>query len=160
MQAIRKDPARRYQSARELSDDLLRRLGGLPVSAHVDSVGYRARKFVRRHAAAVAAAAAVVLALVAGLIGVTWQARVAEAERDRARVEADKAQRVSALLEQMLRAPDPSVDGREVTVASVLAEASRRADADLDARPDVEAAVREAIGNSYFGLGLNDEALR
>ena len=160
MQAIRKEPARRYQSARELSDDVRRLLQGLPVTAHIDSAAYRARKFVRRHAVPVAAAAALIAALVAGLIGVTWQARVAQAERDRARMEADKAQRVSALLEQMLRAPDPSVDGRDVTVAAVLEEASRRADADLGPRPDVEAAVREAIGNSYFGLGLLAEALR
>ena len=160
MKAMRKEPSRRYRSASELDDDIRRSLEGLPITAHADTLGYRARKFVARHAGAVGAATVLVAALVAGLVGVTWQARVAQAERDRARVEADKAQRVSALLEQMLRAADPSVDGRQVTVASVLAQASRRADVELTGRPDVEAAVRTAIGNTYYGLGLNAEAIR
>jgi serine/threonine-protein kinase len=47
--ALRKEPARRYQSVRELSDDLGRHLGGLPVRARGDDIGYRASRLVRRH---------------------------------------------------------------------------------------------------------------
>ncbi len=39
---------------------------------------------MRRHRGAVTAAAAVFLALIAGLVGIAWQARVARAERTRA----------------------------------------------------------------------------
>ncbi|MEX2271797.1 MAG: serine/threonine-protein kinase [Vicinamibacterales bacterium] len=158
LMAIRKEPSRRYGAANELDDDLRRHLEGLPVAAHADSVGYRASKFVRRHKVGVAASALIAASLVAGIIGVSTQARIAAAERDRARVEADKARRVSAVLEQMLRAADPAVDGKDVTVAAVLGEASRRARIELAAQPDVRAAVRAAIGNTYYSLGLYDEA--
>jgi serine/threonine-protein kinase len=156
--AIRKEPARRYGAANELDEDLRRYLEGLPVSAHADSVGYRAAKFVRRHKAGVAASAIVALSLVGGLIGVSRQARIAAAERDRASLEADKARRISAVLEQMLRAADPEEDGRDVKVASVLDEASKRASTELAHQPDVRAAIHAAIGNTYYSLGLITEA--
>ena len=44
MKALRKDPVRRYQSVRDLADDIANHLEGRPVKAHPDSVGYRARK--------------------------------------------------------------------------------------------------------------------
>jgi tetratricopeptide (TPR) repeat protein len=56
----------------------------MPVRAHRDSLGYRARKFVRRHTAAVAAGAAVAVALLTSSI-VTWTFyRQAAQERERA----------------------------------------------------------------------------
>jgi serine/threonine-protein kinase len=158
--ALRKEPDRRYGSVFELSDDIGRYLSGLPVRARGDAVGYRLSKFVRRHAVGVAAAAVVVLALVGGIIGVSWQARIAARERDRARLEANKAQQVSAVLQRMLRAADPSADGRDVRVADVLAEASRRAGLELQQQPEIRAAVRAAIGGTYYSLGLYDDALR
>jgi eukaryotic-like serine/threonine-protein kinase len=84
MKAMAKDPGRRYATVDQLAEDVRRHLAGLPVMARHDTLGYRASKFVRRHRGAVAAAAAVVVALVAGLVGIAWQARVAQAERARA----------------------------------------------------------------------------
>ena len=84
MKAISKEPARRYASVDQLAEDVRRHLGGLPVLARPDTLGYRTSKFVRRHRGAVAAAAAVFLALVAGIVGTSWQARVARAERAKA----------------------------------------------------------------------------
>ena len=56
LMALRKEPARRYPSASALAADLQRHLDGLPVTARPDTFGYRAGKFVRRHAGAVSAA--------------------------------------------------------------------------------------------------------
>jgi eukaryotic-like serine/threonine-protein kinase len=84
MKAISKEPARRYASVDQLAEDVRRHLGGLPVLARHDTLGYRTSKFVRRHRGAVTAAAAVFLALVAGIVGTTWQTRVARAERAKA----------------------------------------------------------------------------
>jgi eukaryotic-like serine/threonine-protein kinase len=47
LKALRKDPARRYASVQQLSEDLRRLLEGLPVLARPDNFGYRAMKFVR-----------------------------------------------------------------------------------------------------------------
>jgi serine/threonine protein kinase/tetratricopeptide (TPR) repeat protein len=70
LMALRKEPARRYQSVRQLGDDLQRHLDGLPVQARRDTVGYRLGKFLRRNRAPVAAAAlATGVALVLGVAG-------------------------------------------------------------------------------------------
>ncbi len=84
MKAISKEPQRRYVSVDQFAEDVRRHLTGLPVLARHDTVRYRTSKFVRRHRGAVAAAAAVFVTLIAGIVGTTWQARVARAERTRA----------------------------------------------------------------------------
>ncbi|MEW5918709.1 MAG: serine/threonine-protein kinase, partial [Gemmatimonadota bacterium] len=89
LKALRKEPDRRYPSADALLDDLLRRRSGLPVLARQDTLGYRARKFVARNRIAVAAAVVVVLSLGAGLVGTTWQARVASRQAVRATIVKD-----------------------------------------------------------------------
>ena len=63
MMALRKDPARRYQSAAELADDLRRHLAGQPIAARRDALVYRARTFLRRHAAGSAAAVVAVVGI-------------------------------------------------------------------------------------------------
>jgi len=80
--ALRKSPAERYPTAAAFADDLRRFLNDEPVSARPDAVGYRVRKFVRRYRFAVGAASATLLALLAGVIGTTWQAYEARKQRD------------------------------------------------------------------------------
>jgi eukaryotic-like serine/threonine-protein kinase len=84
LKALRKEPARRYLSVQELSEDLRRHLAGLPVLARTDTLGYRVSKFARRHKAAVAAATLVALSLVAGIAATARQAGIAEENRRRA----------------------------------------------------------------------------
>jgi tetratricopeptide (TPR) repeat protein len=76
--ALRSDPARRYGSADEFAADIQRFLDGKPVLAVPDSVGYRARKFLRRRWLPVSAVFAIVLTLAAGVSVALWQARRAE----------------------------------------------------------------------------------
>ena len=84
LMALRKEPARRYQSTEQFSEDIRRHQEGLPVRARQDTVGYRTGKFVRRHKLGVAAAATIVLVLLGGIIATTWEWRVAKIERAKA----------------------------------------------------------------------------
>jgi len=84
LKALSKEPRRRYASVDQFSEDVRRHLAGLPVIARKDTWGYRTTKFVRRNRAVVGAAAVTFAVLIAGIIGTTWQARVARAERARA----------------------------------------------------------------------------
>lgn len=84
LNALRKEPQRRYSSAEQFSEDIRRYLVGLPVVAHEDSMSYRARKFVARHKLGVAAVLLLVASLAGGLVGTLWQAHVAKLERARA----------------------------------------------------------------------------
>ncbi len=84
LMAMRKEPARRYQSVEQFSEDIRRHLEALPVLARKDTLAYRGAKFVRRNRAAVAAAALVFLTLVGGVVATTWQAGRAKAAQARA----------------------------------------------------------------------------
>jgi serine/threonine protein kinase len=84
LQAIRRDPERRYQSVVEFSDDIHRYLKGLPVKATADSVGYRMGKFIRRHRAMVAATVAFMLLLLVSTTLTGWQYFVARAQSAKA----------------------------------------------------------------------------
>lgn len=72
--ALRKEPERRYVTVDTLSEDIRRFLGGYPVRAAGDSLGYRIHKFTRRHRWTLSAAAVAVLALaISGAM--TWRAK-------------------------------------------------------------------------------------
>ena len=158
--ALHKDPERRYASAEQLGEDLRRCIASLPVLAQPDSFAYRWRTFVRRNRAGVLGAATAIGALIAGLIGTAWQARVAGRERDRAQVSANRAGRVSAFMEQTFRAADPRAQGKDITVASALETAERRASLELARDPRVYSALLHSIGRTYLGLGRYDDANR
>jgi eukaryotic-like serine/threonine-protein kinase len=68
LKALRKEPARRYASVEQLSEDLRRYLVGLPVRARGEALGYRASKFIRRNLIAVVAVTAVFIALAVGIV--------------------------------------------------------------------------------------------
>jgi serine/threonine protein kinase len=55
LKALRKEPQRRYLSVEQFSIDIRRYLDRRPVSARIDTPGYRLTKFVRRNVAGVAA---------------------------------------------------------------------------------------------------------
>ncbi len=80
--AMQKEPARRYSSAELFSEDLRCYLEDLPVTAHEDSLRYRAEKFVRRHKIPVAAAMVAAGSLIAGAGVALYEAHVANEQRE------------------------------------------------------------------------------
>lgn len=152
LSALRKEPERRYSSARSLVDDIERHLTGFPVRARPDTIRYRSRKFVRRHRVVLAAGAVGLAALVAGLAGTAWQAR-------RAAVEAAKANEVSQFVLGLFEASDPSSSrGEEVTVREVLDRGAERARTELVDQPAVQAEMLGVLGDIYRKLSLYEEA--
>ncbi|MEM8600080.1 MAG: tetratricopeptide repeat protein [Bacteroidota bacterium] len=159
LMALRKEPDRRYGSATDLAEDVRRHLDGLPVAAQPDTLGYRARKFVRRNRVGVGAVGAVVLALVVGLGAALWQARVAAAERDRAQLEAETSQQVTDFFVRLLEAEDPrAAQGDTVTVRQVLDAGVERIGTDLTDQPGVQARLYLTTGEVYRSLGDMDRA--
>lgn len=154
--ALKKRPADRYASVTALADDLRRYLDRQPIGARPDSFTYRTAKFVRRHAAGVATAAAVT-ALLVGLVGF-YTSRLA-AERDRARLEAEKAAKVSELLTDLLTSADPyASETREPTVRGVLDAGAERVRTELADQPELQAEMLTVIGRVYQRLGDHDRA--
>jgi serine/threonine protein kinase/tetratricopeptide (TPR) repeat protein len=77
LMAMRPDPARRYSSVAEFSEDIRRHLDGLPVIARRDTFAYRAGKFVRRNRIAVGIATVALALLIIGSVTIAWEAHVA-----------------------------------------------------------------------------------
>jgi non-specific serine/threonine protein kinase/serine/threonine-protein kinase len=77
LQALRKEPERRYGTVAAFAEDIKRYLAFEPVQAHPDSLGYRAKKFARRNRGYLAAAAVVLLIVTACVAAVTRAAVLA-----------------------------------------------------------------------------------
>ena len=101
LMAMRKEPARRYASVGQFSEDIRRHLTGLPVVARKDTVAYRTSKFVSRHRIGVAAAALILLSLIGGMVATLIQVRTAHRERA-------KAEAISGFLQKTLNASNPA----------------------------------------------------
>jgi len=82
--AMRKEKDRRYSSAEQFSEDILRHLEGRPVLARKGTLSYRATKFVKRHKAGVIAAILAILTLIAGMAAIVRESRLERAQRARA----------------------------------------------------------------------------
>lgn len=84
LKALRKEPARRYLSVAQFSDDIRRYLERRPVSARKDTFKYRSLKFIKRNKLAVSAGAVILLSLLAGIAATAVEARRANQQRARA----------------------------------------------------------------------------
>lgn len=151
LKALRKEPERRYGSADQLLQDILRYQNNLPVAARPENTAYLTGKFVRRHRTGVSGALIIALVLIFTAIYSIKQARTAETERQ-------KAWQVVTFLQEMLASPNPYEDGRDVKVIDILDRTSARIELELDNQPAVEASVRHTLGITYRELGLIDEA--
>ena len=158
LKAISKEPQRRYASVEQFSEDIRRHLIGLPVIARSDTVGYRVSKFITRHKLGVAFTAAFILFLIISVIGIRIQANIAATERDKATIETKKLSRVNKFLQGMLSSVDPGKIGRDVKVYDVLEQASKDIETELKDQPEIEAEIRETIGNTYTNLGEYKQA--
>jgi serine/threonine protein kinase/Tfp pilus assembly protein PilF len=157
--ALEKDKTRRYSSAAELVADIRRYLQDEPIMARPASTIYQLTKFARRHKALVWGIAAVFIVLVAGMIVSTREAARANAESATSRAISDFLQ--NDLLAQASAAnqsrpntkPDP-----DLKVRTALDRAAARITGKFDRQPEVEAAIRYTIGQTYMDLGLYPEA--
>jgi eukaryotic-like serine/threonine-protein kinase len=159
MKALEKERSRRYASPSDFAADIARYLRNEAVLAVPPSVAYRARKFARRYRAALATAAAFVLVLIAAAV-------VSIRQSIRANREAAVAQAVNDFLQNDLLAqasavsqsgpstkPDP-----DLKVRTALDRAAARIGGKFPGQPEVEASIRDTLGQTYMDLGLYPEA--
>ncbi|MBK8229191.1 MAG: serine/threonine protein kinase [Candidatus Eisenbacteria bacterium] len=165
MKAMEHDRGRRYQAISELSDDIGRFLRDEPVSAGPPSLGYRARKYARRHRIAFAIGAAVLVGILGVTAGVTIaliesnrQRALSEAARQKAEEARGEAETVTDFLARMLTAVDPDHLGRDVTVRQVLEGAAGSIDETFMQQPKLASRLLYEIGWTYRGLGETQRA--
>jgi tetratricopeptide (TPR) repeat protein len=157
LKALENDPARRYSTVGELAADVLRYLEGRPVEAHPQTFLYRAGKFVVRHWVAVSASAVFVVGLSAATLLAVHQAKVAKAEAQKAREEAQKSARVTNFLRGMLGSGFKA-GGGDVTVFQMLNAAEPSIEASWKDDPLAEATLRTSLGTAYATLQRPEQA--
>ena len=157
-QALRKQPDERYQTATAFADDLSRWLAHEPVRARHQSLGYRARKFVRRNRGAVAAATTVVALSAVYVAAVVHdrarlRAALVEAETNAARTE-----QVTDFAVGLFEAQGSGAAYADSTSArELLARAVARAH-ELAGQPLIEAQMLDLIGRIRAEIGDYDAA--
>ncbi|MBL8218233.1 MAG: tetratricopeptide repeat protein [Bryobacterales bacterium] len=151
--AMRKEPARRYGSAAELSDDIRRYLEGYPVMARQEGVAYRMRKFISRNKLAVSLSAVLLLSL-AGF-AITMASLASRYARER-----DAAREVSTFLVRIFeRADTGATKGESLTARQVLDEGVRHIERELPSQPALQSDLFGAVGRVYSNLGILPRSL-
>jgi serine/threonine-protein kinase len=167
LMAMRKEPERRYSSAERLAADVNRHLQALPVVARPAEWTYRAGKFVRRNALLVGLSSVLLVALIAFSVVTYVQSQrvkherdVANAERERAQLQQQRAEAVSSFLIDSFKVSDPSyARGKEITAREILDNGAARIQTGLSKQPDLQATLLDTIGNVYLNLGMPGAAL-
>jgi WD40 repeat protein/serine/threonine protein kinase len=105
LHCLEKQPGRRYASAQALADDLVSFQGGKPITARPVGAAARVVRWCRRKPLVAGLLALVALSLLGGLLGVTWEWREANQQRDLANSHAQQASaEKQAALRQAYRA--------------------------------------------------------
>jgi len=157
LECLKKDPATRYATVRDLSDDIRRHLTQRPVLATGASFAYRTKKLLQRHARPLVAAAAV-LSIIATLT-TTYTMRLS-AERSRAQLAAREAEEVSDFLVDIFKNADPSArDGSPQSAIGLLREAERQID-ELDDQPVLQRELRQVIAEAFTAIGDEASSIR
>jgi tetratricopeptide (TPR) repeat protein/predicted Ser/Thr protein kinase len=167
--ALEKDKERRYPSAAALAGDIRRYLDDEPIVARPASVTYQLKKFARRNKALVTGITAVFVVLALGVAASTWEAvqarraqKVAERQTRAAERQTAIAKAVNDFLQNDLLGqanlynqakPDPNL-----SVRAVLDRAGANIGGKFNGQPEVEAAIRETIGNTDAQMGLHAQA--
>lgn len=155
LEALRREPERRYASVGHLAEDLSRYLDGRPVLARPATLRYRTGKLLRRHRRAFVTAA-VLTTLILGL-GAYDNVRLAH-ERDRARRGEVKAAQVASFLTDLFAQADPEHSrGADITAREILTLGAERVRTQLDGQPGVQGAMFDVLGDVHTNLGMFDE---
>lgn len=155
MKALRKEPGSRYDTVDQLLEDLQKKDRNLPIIAREDTLRYKTSKFLKRHKISIFVAAGFFLLTTGFAAFYTWQITQ---ERNRAQLEAEKAQQVSTFLADLFQASDPVHNPKDsLTVGNLLQRGQKRIN-QLEDQPIVQAQLLEVMGQAYTNLGEYDKA--
>ena len=152
LKALAKAPEQRYASVEALAQDIRRHLDGKPVHARPQGLGYRARKYIRRHRWALATIGAIAAVLVAALAIVAWQAQQAMQQAARARA-------LQSFMVGLFENAGTAPAGAPLDIRRLLDEGVHRGELELGQQPVALAELVGVIARLRGGLGDYAEAL-
>ena len=160
LNAMEKDPRRRYPSAREFALDLERFLDFRPVRAKPVGAGRRVARFVRRNPALASASSLALLVAIGLPIGLLWANSAIRDQERRATREAGLKARVTDFLVQQFELTDEQrQQGATISARELLDRGAARLSQDFADDPAVRAELLAAVGTVYANLGLHERAI-
>lgn len=161
LRCLANEPDRRYQTVKELSQDLERYLECEPVSARPPTRIYRVRKLYARHRLFFLGIGGISLVLLLASATSTWMYFRERSAREVAHVEALRSAEVAQFLKQMFTGLRPSTSrGRDTALLrDILERATERMTHDLKEQPEVEAELRSTLGKAYEEVGSLDKSV-
>jgi eukaryotic-like serine/threonine-protein kinase len=171
--ALSKEPTKRYETARQLADDLERFLDGRPIAARPVGPLARTWRWCKRKPAQAGLAAGLLLAVVVGFSGITWNWWKAQAAERRALTQAAKA--TAAEKDALTQAANAAAAAKEARSQSAKADAMNKflidkvlSQAELENNPKarrftlLEALNQAAseVGKSFAGQPETEAAIR
>ena len=177
MRAMAFQPADRYASVGQITADVEAYQGGFATSAEKAGLLTQLALLVKRNKGIFTTAAAAWLLITA--LGVwfvlnlqTKEKRAIAAEKraidmlsevsaqrdakDQARKDAEA---ISTFLTEVFQSPDPTRNGRTITVAETLDTAAKKLEKDLVDQPERRTALQATLAGTYAALGLYREAI-
>ena len=156
--ALRKEWQDRYRTTTALGDDLARWLNHEPVTARAPSLGYRARKFTRRHRSGVIAASMAVVASTVYVSTVVRDRARVRAALTEAETNAKRAEQVTDFAVGLFEATGHGpAYADSLSAGELLTHAVERAH-ELSGHPAIEAQLLDLIGRIRGRLGDHDGA--
>jgi tetratricopeptide (TPR) repeat protein len=149
--AIKPDAADRYRAMPDFADDLQRVLDRRPIAARPDSLGYRLRRYLQRHAIGVTATALVLLAVTAGVTGTLVKQR--EAEREARRAVAVKRFLLDLFEQARSSVMAGGTQAREATVNDMLAAGTKGVDKAFGQQPEIRDEIFQILVELYSDTG-------
>jgi len=145
------EPDDRYPGVSLLIEDMERYGAGRPVQARRQTSSYVALRFVGRNPIGVGMAVTAAVLLIAGLAGTSWQAREAALERDRARFEAERTERISEFLFGLFEQADPWQNTANLTVNELVTRGVASAE-QLNDTPRLKSELLRVMARVHRGL--------
>ena len=134
MKCLEKQRNRRYETASGLARDIQRYLADEVVEARPPSAAYRLQKLIHRNRATVLATSLIAIAVMLGLIGVTWQWREALHQRKEAEVARADAENSLRIAQEQRKVALEAVGQMVTTVRTELVK-----------KPDLQSVLKKVL---------------
>jgi len=164
--AMEKSPDRRYQTARDLADDIARFLKFEPVRARPIGILTRSLRVLRRNPTSFALVGLICLVVVGGPLVFGIQQHVAknrlgealllaEEEAERARLEAETARQACDYVIDLFKMSSPDkARGKTISAFEIIRQGEANLKTYFSNKPKIRARFNEVIGLIYTALGL------
>jgi tetratricopeptide (TPR) repeat protein len=163
LKCLRKEPGKRYATARALAEDLGRYLKGEAILARPMGRSERLWRWSRRNKGPVVAAAIITLSLVGGIIGTSLGMVQARRSAEAERVAKGQIEKSNGILVSVFRNLEPDAEEKEgkelrVLLGERLNEAVRQLEGEAVGDPVEVARMQLPLGDALRALGYFDQA--